>query len=133
MEDSSAYIGAWASRQIPRIFVQNCLSEELSSPLGCLRCDGTSVKSSKSPPSVGPVVGVVVRWIGHAKSGSQGRKDECWRPKCLVRVDSELIVQSQPRIRHRRRYGAHWSQSARSIWRDLGLVFLRCSILCTQK
>ena len=133
MEDSSAYIGAWASRQVTRIFVQYRLREELSGTLGCLRCDGTSVNPSKSAPSVGPVAGIVVRWIGHAQSGSQGRKNQRWRPKCLVRVDSELIVQSQPHIRHRRRYGTHWSQSVLIFWRVLGLFFLRCSILCAQK
>jgi len=33
MENSSAYIGAWASRQVTRIFVQYRLSEELSGTL----------------------------------------------------------------------------------------------------
>ena len=133
MEDSFSDIGAWTGWQVTRIFVQHCFGEELTSPLGCLCREGASVNSSKSACSVGPVVGVVVRWIGNAKSGSDGRKDVCRRPKCLVRVDFELIIQSLPRIRHRWGHGAHWSQCTRSIWWGLGLVFLRCSSLRTHK
>jgi len=133
MEDSSAYIGVWASWQVTWIFVQYGLSEELTSPLGCLCSEGTSVNPPKSASSVGPLIRVVVWWFGQANGSSDGRKDECWRAKCLVRVDSEFIVQSQSRIRHRRRYGAHWSHSVWSIWRGLSLAFLRGRILYTLK
>ena len=43
MEDPCAYIGTGASWQVTWIFVQYCLSEELTGPLGCLCREGTSV------------------------------------------------------------------------------------------
>lgn len=74
MEDSCSDVGAWTSRQIAGIFVQQGFGEELTCPLGCLRCDGAPVQSSKSARSVGPLAGVVFRRVRHAESGSHGRK-----------------------------------------------------------
>ena len=54
-----------------------------------------SIEPAKGPGAIPPFVRIVAFGIGQAHRGTERRKDNRGRPKCLVSIDREFIVEGE--------------------------------------
>src|SRR5258708_7403954 len=87
---------------VPRIFMQGNSRQKARCSLRSDRGEGISVEPPEGPGPVLPFARIMFCGIGHAYTGSERRKDNRRRPKCLMSVDCKFIAEGKTtRTAHR--------------------------------
>ena len=80
---------------VPWIFMQGKTYQKAGGSQGSGRGERVSIEPAKCPGAIHPFLRIVAFWIGHAHRGAERRKDNRGRPKCLMSIDREFLVEGE--------------------------------------